>query len=116
MNLSDVKDDMEVRITAGGPGHPLHGHKAFVVIVDAPLPPRPPASLQDPDMAGIAHNINSNMPEHRDERAYRMESMTIPFAFPHGRVHLSLLPGTAAKGRRWPFPYIVVSPEDIEAV
>lgn len=116
MNLNEVKDDMEVRITAGGSGHPLHGHRALVILVDSPLPDSPPASLRDSSMAQITHRISSNMPDDRDARAYRRETLEQPFAFPHGRVHLSLLPYTVAQGRRWPFPYIVVGPEDIEAV
>jgi hypothetical protein len=119
MNLDDVRNDTKVRIIAGGPEHPLHGHLAWVVLTIGPLPADPPASLQDARMRQIAHLIHSNVDERggeREARAFRKESLEAPFAWPKGQVLLTLVPGTADKGRRWPFPYITVSPEDIEAV
>jgi hypothetical protein len=111
MKLEDVRDDMVVRITAGGQEHPLHGRIARVILVTAPLPELPPASLRDPRMARLAHLIDSNMDDEqaRIARAYRKGSLEAPFAWPHGQVELSLHSG-------WPFPYVVVSPDDIEAV
>lgn len=116
MKLEDVTDGMRVRITSGGEDHPLHGARAEVILVTGPLPPDPPRSLQDPCMAQRAHLINSNLdgPAERAARAYRKDSLEAPFAWPHGRVHLSLEGREPASRRTWPFPYVVVSPADIE--
>lgn len=114
MKLEDVKDGMTVVITARGPEHPLHGKRAEVVLVTGPLPAEPPQTLREPSMTGVAHLINSNKdsPADRAARAFRVDSLEQPFAWPCGKVLLSLHGYYRTRG--WPRPCVEVSPEHIE--
>jgi hypothetical protein len=105
---------MTVRITAGDPGHPLHGHLGQVTRVFPPMPPGPeiPLRASEARQNGKAGLLDI------------MDVLEEPFAWPDGRVSVYLgvrgddeddqpvEPG----GRRWMRPYVLVSPADIELV
>jgi hypothetical protein len=102
VRAEDVRDGMAVRITAGDAAHPLHGWAAEVIHISAPLPASPPV-----DWAGIAGLRTA------DDGMYRPDDWESPFAFPGGKLLLYL---GDKPGRPWAFPYVTVSPCDVEAV
>lgn len=102
MKAEDARDGMTVKITAGAAAHPLHGWTAEVICVSAPLPASPPV-----DWTGIAGLRTAG------GRAYRPDDWESPFAFQGGKLLLYL---GDKPGRPWAFPYVTVSPCDVEAV
>lgn len=106
---ADAQAERLVRITAGDPDHPLHGHLGMVAAIFPPLPPGQEIPLHPQDT-------------HAETLTRDRDAFDQPFAWPDGKVLLWLGnragdddgPPIQPGGRRWLRPYVTVSPADIE--
>lgn len=110
MSPDKIIDGMKVVIISGDQSHPLHGHHAHVVTYTPPLPADGDLPVHPRGLRALYDKLRGT--DGKTPRYLRPDWFEQPFAWPRGRVDLYL--GSREDGRKWVFPYVTVSPDDIE--
>ena len=109
-----LAEGMKVRIISGDKDHPLLGHLATVYRVTPPLPTGSGIPLTPAELAEFVNSLPDGSEHAQRGFFFHPDAWELPFAFSQGRVLLFL--GEREEGRRWNWPYVTVSPDDVERV